>query len=370
MEVQLRRVVYFEHRPTKFEVDAAVKAPRNTRYVCGGRIASFGRSLSVMEELHDVHRPEDKIEDEINNSQARTEDPEKEDESTTAIDNLDDEFHKADQEQHQAKKDDLEEDEFSDSDQEQPLCKKSKYFEIESDEEVENIDPLDSAAGLRLHFMSDVRSEPVESQPSDLKGPFTFCGQFETGHKCRICSVRCCNFCNSVEIVEDMSEIVCPDCSSKNETNDFGVKKGGEGQPSSAKTGQIPLPLHRKGRGRPRKEMGPKMKASRARGRPRKEVMEDTEDPKEIKEADHENEKEDNVDQNANAILAGEVGLTEFRILGNRNNFTKMFVSEAFTCDDSMEAHLYDVLRGYWDSLAMLLLWRIKAEPNVLPYDC
>ena len=92
MEVQLRRVVYFEHRPTKFEVDAAVKALRNTRYVCGGRIASFGRSLSVMEELHDVHRPEDKIEDEINNSQARTEDLEKEDESTTAIDNLDDQI--------------------------------------------------------------------------------------------------------------------------------------------------------------------------------------------------------------------------------------------------------------------------------------
>ena len=317
-----RRVVYFQLKPSKLEVDAAVKAFRNTRYVCGGRISSFGRSLSVMEELYDVHGPEYLIEDEINNSQARTEDMEDDDECLFTPNNAEDI-----------------DDEFHESDQEQPVCKKSKRFLIESDEELENIDSIHSDVGL--HFMSDIQPQPVESQASDLKGPCTFCGQFETGHKCKVCFKRCCNFCNSVEVFEDMSEIVCPDCFQKKETKDFGVQRGRGRQPIAVETGQILIPLHRKGRGRPRKESNPAAEVSRSRGRPRKELMEEKGSNKEIED---QNENEENLDQNGNNVQPGEIGLTEFRILGNGSIFTKVFVSEALTCDDAIEAHLYDVL--------------------------
>ena len=62
------------------------------------------------------------------------------------------------------------------------------------------------------------------------------------------------------------------------------------------------------------------------------------------KEIEDQNENEENLDQNGNNVQPGEIGLTEFRILGNGSIFTKVFVSEALTCDDAIEAHLYDVL--------------------------
>ena len=319
-----RRVVYFQHKPSKLEVEAAVKAFRNTRYICGGRISSFGRSLSVMEELYDVHGPEVLIADEINNSQVRMEDLEANDECLFTPNDAEDI-----------------DDEFLETDQEQPVCKKSKRFLIESDEELENIDSHNSDVGF--HFMSELQPdpEPVGSQASDFTGPCTFCGQFETGHKCRVCFKRCCNFCNSVEMVEDMSEIVCPDCSQKKETKGVGVKRGRGRPPTSVKTGQILIPLHKKGKGRPRKEPNPVVEVTRSRGRPRKELMEDMAASKEIED---QNEEDENFDQNGNNVNSGKIDLTEFRILGNGSIFTKVFVSEALTCDDAIEAHLYDVL--------------------------
>ena len=102
---------------------------------------------------------------------------------------------------------------------------------IESDEELENSD-------VGIHFLSEVQHEPVDSQTSDPKGPCTFCGEFETGHKCGVCSKRCCNFCNSVEAVEELSDIVCPDCCKKKETKEVEVRRG-RGRPVQLKLDRL-----------------------------------------------------------------------------------------------------------------------------------
>ena len=45
-----RRVVYFKYKPTKDQLREATEAVEYIRYICGGRMSSFGRSLAVMEE--------------------------------------------------------------------------------------------------------------------------------------------------------------------------------------------------------------------------------------------------------------------------------------------------------------------------------
>ena len=51
------------------------------------------------------------------------------------------------------------------------------------------------------------------------------------------------------------------------------------------------------------------------------------------------------VDLNDN-IVESEGILSELRILGSDNILTKVFVSEALTCDDPIEANLYDILES------------------------
>ena len=46
-----RRVAYVEKKLKPQEVEDADYALKNTRYVCGGRLSSFGRSLAVLEEV-------------------------------------------------------------------------------------------------------------------------------------------------------------------------------------------------------------------------------------------------------------------------------------------------------------------------------
>ena len=38
--------------------------------------------------------------------------------------------------------------------------------------------------------------------------------------------------------------------------------------------------------------------------------------------------------------------LSELSILGKRNILSKVFVSEALTCEDPVESHLYDILEN------------------------
>ena len=64
-----RSVVYFQFRPTKVEVSEAKNALKNTLYICGGRVSSFGRSLAVMEETSDFISTQAIVDDEIDMSE-------------------------------------------------------------------------------------------------------------------------------------------------------------------------------------------------------------------------------------------------------------------------------------------------------------
>ena len=46
-----RRVVYFKHKPTKDQLREAADAVDYLKYICGGRMSSFGRALAVVEEI-------------------------------------------------------------------------------------------------------------------------------------------------------------------------------------------------------------------------------------------------------------------------------------------------------------------------------
>ena len=90
-----------------------------------------------------------------------------------------------------------------------------------------------------------------------------FCGKFETGHSCKFCHLSCCNFCNTME-VDEITDIVCPNCS-VGETNVDDTEKDGletvvsknkRGRPKkSVPAGSILIPLVKKSRGRPRKSI-------------------------------------------------------------------------------------------------------------------
>ena len=59
------RVAYIEHRPSEAVLGSAKKALLNVKYICGGRIASFGRSLTVLEEIYDATTGGTEVLDEI-----------------------------------------------------------------------------------------------------------------------------------------------------------------------------------------------------------------------------------------------------------------------------------------------------------------
>ena len=50
-------------------------------------------------------------------------------------------------------------------------------------------------------------------------------------------------------------------------------------------------------------------------------------------------------DENNNTVEEEPI-FTELRIIGSHHIFSKLFVSEALTCDDPLESHLYDILEG------------------------
>jgi recombinational DNA repair protein RecR len=53
---------------------------------------------------------------------------------------------------------------------------------------------------------------PDRKEEDEERGPCYFCRNLETGHKCKLCSKRCCNICNKVTIVEEMDDNICPEC--------------------------------------------------------------------------------------------------------------------------------------------------------------
>ena len=62
-----RRVVYFKYKPTKDQLNEAIQAVEDIRYICGGRMSTFGRSLAVVEEITEGNIVD--VIDEIENEQ-------------------------------------------------------------------------------------------------------------------------------------------------------------------------------------------------------------------------------------------------------------------------------------------------------------
>ena len=293
-----RRVVYFKFKPSGLESSAAISALRNTRYVCGGRLSSFGRSLAVMEEVYNVQECSGDIEDEIENDCFENEEQVEDVIAPTKAFLIDDEMVE------------------SESDSETQPCKKSKKFMIESDGDESDHDSYEADLQTHdgVHFMST--RQPLEVT-SEVKGPCSFCNIVkETGHKCKVCSRRCCNLCNKVREVEELADILCPDCFKNSTDVDDKNKKRRVGGGSVIKPAEILIPSlrDRKGKGRPRKETSSdQTSAKRSRGRPR--IVEMTKDDQTV---GHDVDEFDENQNNCEGESSKEV-LSELRILGNEN---------------------------------------------------
>ena len=93
--------------------------------------------------------------------------------------------------------------------------------------------------------------------------------------------------------------------------------------------------MQRRARRRPRNVEQPNLQIKQPRGRPRKFL-----------EAVLGDEDDDAKSDENNNTVEEEPILTELKIIGNHHIFSKLFVSEALTCDDPLESHLYDILEG------------------------
>ena len=328
-----RRVVYFQFKPTKSDITAARRALVSTRYVCGGRISSFGRSLAVMEEMFGVDAGEAIVEDEIGNSSMVA----GESEAELVVDRIDvlDEIFDSELEQQPDQKRNRKSENISHKTNPMAAQHPVVYGGDELTGGVGGL-PGDDQAGAVDGQRGDWQEEGVGGGYSEKQvskhgdkncsgvGPCAYCTEIlETGHKCRICLNRCCNLCNRLPLVEELSDIICPECFENQKIAEHENEK-------VAVNSQVRLfPLFQE-----RKELG---SLKRLRGRPRKVPSDDT-------AAEPDRDDAVIVDENDNEVRKEEEPV-ELRILENGNILTKMFVSEALTCDDQIEPHLYDILQ-------------------------
>ena len=282
------RVIYMEYKPSAVDIKAAKAALVNVRYICGGRISSCGRSLAVLEEIVGVSTKFREMNDEIDlqgldDNESRVED---------IPSDISDEF---------------------ELNVENSNPRKKKKMIIESDESDGEEVPKPLVSSEQSMTVDDaVLSEECASiVPSP---PCSFCGKFQTSHKCRVCASPCCNFCNQEE-VEELTDIVCPNCK---ETSEDEI---------------IVLP---KKRGRPRDNPQLSPLKSRGKGRPSKNNK--------VTKPDIINNDNNNNFTTANDSEADEASATELRILGNGNILKKIFVDESLICDSPVEAHMFDNL--------------------------
>ena len=122
---------------------------------------------------------------------------------------------------------------------------------IESDESDE--EPMLDLLASPEQSMT-VNEDPLETPDHESNPPCSFCGNFATSHKCRKCRAACCNLCNT-EHVEELGDIVCPDCQAlpeQLEKVELQLKKRGRPR-KQITTGAILIPLAKQNKGRPRK---------------------------------------------------------------------------------------------------------------------
>ena len=281
-----KRAAYIQYKPTQDDVLGIKRALSDVKYVCGGRISSFGRSLAVLEEVTNIKETTANDEGNISNDNfgedagknesVRDELYSSSDEGSSSNDNFGEDAGK-----NASVRDEL----FSSSDEgssseesleSNPLGKSFRTTSSELDMEVSTSAGLSSSSLPRVRSGNPIfsskstkllrtKSPDYESQESSGNGFCDFCGKFKTSHKCRVCSKRCCNFCNKME-VDDLKDILCPLCdtemSNNNKTgqNDEKIDEGqkvmtggkGRGRPKKPlDAGHILIPLNKRGRGRP-----------------------------------------------------------------------------------------------------------------------
>ena len=232
------------------EIEDADYALRNIRYVCGGRVSSFGRSLAVLEEVASYEMLLPVIDDEVEKETFDT------DEARSEINSE-------------------QSDEGEDSDE--PIKKKKKILIIESDSDQSEEESLveilsnpeqnmtssvETHEGLQSEFdagdiegvSADYSMKDDAPSTSRSKSPCFFCGKFETGHDCKFCHLSCCNFCNTME-VDEITDIVCPNCfvdesnldESEMDDRETVVLKNKRGRPrKTVPAGSILIPLLKK----------------------------------------------------------------------------------------------------------------------------
>ena len=320
-----QRVAYLEHRPSESDIDAAMAALKNVKYICGGRVSSFGRSLSLLEEICNEAEIATEVLDEI--------------EREGAVDRESNDVPEQERQFYDVF------DEFDDTDYSYKQVRKKKKMIIESDESDDDLASVQSLQNNPVsdsdsdddlkHEVLDILNNPEQSMEVDdgvevfSRPPCSVCGKFETGHRCKHCSAPCCNMCNTIEDVEELSDIVCPVCDKELKVNDdreSTSKPRGRGRPrKSLASGTILIPLEKKRRGRPRKV----------------QVVEET-----VLDVDNNNEpSKDCEDADPSSETSqSRSDLPELRILGSSNVLSKIFVDESLTCDSPVESHMYDIL--------------------------
>ena len=347
------RVVYVEHRLNNEEVNAAKEALKNMRYICGGRLSSFGRSLAVMEEITESRAPPVEIVDEIEKESRQ--------ESNTewiynAVVDISDELDDFEEHSSKRKKDGLTYDSDVSSVGESDLAEQSreehdilkepvrkKKMVIESDDS-DSFDEVSGSKDPDISGFLDIISNPnqtmsvtegfINTEEPDMDSandPCFFCDRFRTSHKCKICKVACCNLCNTEEEVDEITDIVCQNCKESVKSKSTLVSKT-------------------RGRGRPKKkvESGTVLisLAKRKRGRPRKEpVTEDLET-----ETNHDSDNNGNLDIDKTSDEEPST-LSELRMLGSGCVLKKLFVDESLICESPIEPHMFDVLISLKESL-------------------
>ena len=218
-----------------------------------------------------------------------------------------------------------------------PVKKKKKMI-IESDDSESEEEPnpevetSEKNSAVATHSDEELNQEVMDllsnseqsmSVAEDTKPPCSFCGKFETSHKCRECKAPCCNICNTFGDVEELSDIVCPDCK-KSVSEEPVPKKRGRPR-KKVNTGTILIPLTKRGRGRPPKVI---------------EAHESETD----QEDDNNNEAPQTFVEEAIETEVSQSTLTELRILGTGSVLKKIFVDESLTCDSPVEPHMFDIL--------------------------
>ena len=342
-----RRAAYIQHKPSQSQIQGIKRALSDVKYICGGRISSFGRSLAVLEEVTDIRNSSEVQSDHEVSESATSEDDEMTGNSPQSESDEELDLNSAEDDS----------DTFSSGISAGAGCKSTRRTRITDT-------PSKPSTSWDISPPHSVRSDSTVSKPKSSKlrkivsnnspssflqdeieldefvKTCSFCNKIETQHQCKICRKLCCNFCNKME-VDELTDILCPYCetdlSNKRVTKDNNVTAEPEtkrrGRPRNpVASGCILIPLEKKGRGRPRSNKPEEIvmeKAKKPRGRPKKLI---------------ESEDADQPSQTMSDEILANSALSELRMIGNENLLTKVFVDEALTCDSNIEIHVYDLL--------------------------